>query len=496
MLEIPARILYLRAVTPAPILLTRRIACVAFLFYSCALSRCLSQARPTRRTKHRHRLLRKPQSKLRTTREKQEVKTYTLPPEKYEKAVAYSRAGYRLHFIAVAYTLLLLLIILKLRIAPRFRDLAERISRRRLIQVIIFVPLFILLYDLLQFPLDVYGHSLSRQYEMSIQGWGGWAWDWTKSELIKIVILTVALYFFYGVVRRSPRRWWLYSGFAVFPLIVFFVFLAPLVIAPLFNRFEPLENNHPALVTEIEKLMAHGGLAIPRERMFEMKASEKVRALNAYVTGIGASKRVVVWDTTIQNMTAPQTLFVVGHEMGHYVLGHIPKGIAFTGAFMMLILYFVYVAVNWALERWQRRWGLVIDDWSSHRASSRVIGYRNKHRIVNGLGDWASLPALMLFFSLFVFLAEPVFNTFSRYQEHQADIYGLEVTHGIVPDSAQAAAEAFQVLGEVDLADPHPSAFIKLWLYSHPPLAERLIFAREYDPWTKGQPTEFVSAAQ
>ena len=429
-------------------------------------------------------------------KEKQEVKAYTLPPEKYEKAVAYSRAGYRLHFIAVAYTLLILLIILKLRIAPRFRDLAESVSRRRHIQVIIFVPLFILFYDLLQFPLDVYGHSLSLQYEMSIQGWGSWAWDWTKSELIKIVILTVALYFFYGVVRRSPRRWWLYSGLAVIPIIVFFTFLTPIVIHPLFNKFEPLENNHPALVTEIEKLMSHGGLAIPRERMFEMKASEKVRELNAYVTGIGASKRVVVWDTTIQNMTAPQTLFVVGHEMGHYVLGHIPKSIAFAGAFMMLILYFVYAAVNWALERWQRRWGLVIDDWSSHRANSRVIGYRNKHRVVNGLGDWASLPALMLFFSLFVFLAEPVFNTFSRYQEHQADIYGLEVTHGIVPDSAQAAAEAFQVMGEVDLADPHPSAFIKLWLYSHPPLAERLVFAREYDPWTKEQPTEFVSAAQ
>src|ERR1044071_9293217 len=116
--------------------------------------------------------------------------------------------------------------------------------------------------------------------------------------------------------------------------------------------------------------------------------------------------------------------------------------------------------------------------------------------MVKVLGDGPSLPALMLFFSLFVFLAEPVFNTFSRYQEHQADIYGLEVTHGITPDSAQAAAEAFQVLGEVDLPAPHPSGFINLWLYSRPPLAERSTFAREYDPWTKGQPAEFVSAAQ
>jgi STE24 endopeptidase len=424
--------------------------------------------------------------------EKQDVRAYTLSPERYEKAVAYSRAGYRLYFINVAYSLLLLLMILKLRVAPRFRNLAERTSRRRVIQVVVFAPLFLLLYDALQFPLDAYGHDLAVRYGISIQGWGGWLWDWAKSELIKITVLTVVLYFFYGLIRRSPRRWWLYSGLAAFPLIVFFVFLAPLVIDPLFNKFEPLENNHPALVTEIEKVIAHGGLEIPRERIFEMKASEKVRALNAYVTGFGASKRVVVWDTTIQNMTAPQTLFVVGHEMGHYVLGHIPKGVAFTGLFMMLILYVVHRAVNWTLERWQRRWGLIIDDWSSHR----VIGYRNKHRIVNGLGDWASLPALMFFFSLFFFLAGPLLNTFSRYQEHQSDVYGLEVTHGVMPDSARAAAEAFQILGEVDLADPHPSAFIKFWLYSHPPLAERLAFAREYDPWTKGEPTEFVPAAQ
>lgn len=428
-------------------------------------------------------------------KEKQEVKAYTLPPEKYEKAVAYSRAGYRLHFVSVAYTLVMLFIILKLRIATRFRDLAERVSRRRIIQAIIFAPLLLLLCDLIQLPLDIYGHILGVQYEISIQGWGSWVLDWMKSEVIKIVILTTALYFFYGVVRRSPRRWWLYSGLAVVPLIVFFVFLTPLVIDPLFNKFEPLENNNPALVTGIEKLMSRGGLWIPRERIFEMKASEKVRAVNAYVTGIGASKRVVVWDTTIQNMTEPQTLFVVGHEMGHYVLGHIPKSIAFAGVFMMLIFYFVYRAMNWALERWQRRWGLVIDDWASHRASSRVIGYRDKNRIVNGLGDWASLPALLLFFTLFTFLAEPVFNTVSRYHEHQADVYGLEITHDIVPGSAQAAAEAFQVLGEIDLADPHPNAFIKFWLYDHPPLAERLVFARDYDPWAEGRATEFVSAS-
>jgi len=390
--------------------------------------------------------------------EKREVTSYTLPPEKYEKAVAYSRRQYQLHFIGTAYSLLLLLAILAFRIAPRFRDWAERVSRRRFLQALIFVPLLLLTLGVLQLPLDAYGHSLARQYDISIQGWGSWVWDWTKGQLIALGIMSVLLYFFYGVVRRSPRRWWLYSGLAIFPLTVIFIFLSPLVLDPLFNKFEPLEKNNPALVAEIEKVVRHGGLDIPRERMFEMKASEKVKAVDAYVTGFGSSKRVVVWDTTIANMTQPQTLFVVGHEMGHYVLGHIPKSIAFVGCLILGLLYLVYRSVLWAMARWQKRWSM-----------------RN-------LEDWASLPALMLFFSIFVFLAEPVFNTYSRYQEHQADVYGLDVTNGIVPDSSKVGAEAFQVLGEIDLADPDPSAFIKVWLYSHPPLAERIAFAHEYKP--------------
>jgi Zn-dependent protease with chaperone function len=154
--------------------------------------------------------------------------------------------------------------------------------------------------------------------------------------------------------------------------------------------------------------------------------------------------------------------------MGHYVLGHIPKGIAFAGALIIVVLLLVHFAINRTLARKQRRWAL------------------------RGLDDWASLQALLLFVYLFFFLAEPGFNSFSRYQEHQADVYGLEVIHGIVPDSSGTAAEAFQVLAEVDLADPDPSAFIKVWLYSHPPLAERLTLAQEYDPWSKGQPTMFV----
>lgn len=400
--------------------------------------------------------------------QKQPVKAYTLSPEKYAKAVAYSRATYLLHFLGAAYSLALLLIILSLRLAPLYRDWAERVSRVRFIQAIVFVPLVLFTFQLLKSPLDAYRHHLDVKYEISVQGWGSWAWDWTKGELIELIFASILVYILYGVIRRSPRRWWLYFGLASVPILIFLMFISPVIIEPLFYKYNPLAATQPELAEQIEKEVQHAGLNIPRERMFEMKASEKLNAIDAYVTGFGPSTRIVILDTTIAKMPAPQTLFVVGHEMGHYVLGHIPKGIAFTGGITIVLLLLVYFSINRTLERKQRRWSL------------------------RGVDDWASLPALMLFVYLFFFLAEPATNTFTRYQEHQADVYGLEVIHGLVPDSSETAAEAFQTLGEVDLADPDPNTFIKIWLFSHPPLAERLTFAREYDPWTKGQPPMFV----
>jgi len=105
---------------------------------------------------------------------------------------------------------------------------------------------------------------------------------------------------------------------------------------------------------------------------------------------------------------------------------------------------------------------------------------------IRAADDWASLPVLMALVTFFSFVASPVFSTYSRYQEHQADVYGLEVIHGLVPGSPQVAAQAFQVLGEINLSDPEPGPFIKIWLYDHPPIGERVAFAYQYDPWSKG----------
>jgi STE24 endopeptidase len=401
-------------------------------------------------------------------RQSGQVKTYTLPPEKLAKAIEYARARNVLHFASFAYGVVVLVALLAWRVAPLFRNWAERVSRRRILQAYIFVPLFFLTMDVLSLPPEIYGHHLSLKYEQSIQGWGSWLWDWSKGELLGYSLGGVLIWLLYTIIRRSPKRWWFYFWLAAIPIIIFLMFITPMVIEPMFFKFVPLARKQPALVAEISKVTARGGLDIPASRMFEMEASEKLKSLNAYVTGIGASKRVVVWDTTIQKMTPGEILFVFGHEMGHYVLYHIWIGIGATCLVLLVFLFLGYHAMHWALARWGRRWA------------------------IHGIEDWASLPVLMLAISIFAFISEPLSNSFSRMLEHNADIYGLEVIHGIVPDSSQAAARAFQILGEVSLDDPNPGEFVKIWLYDHPSISDRVRFASQYDPWDKGQPTKYI----
>jgi Zn-dependent protease with chaperone function len=394
--------------------------------------------------------------------------TYTLTPEKREKAIAYSRARYGLHFGSFFWSVTVLLVIIALRLGPRFRDRAEAVSRRRFWQAAVFVPLVFVTQSVLELPAAVYGHRLELLYEQSVQGWGSWLWDQVKGLAVGLVIAIPLVWLLYAILRKSPRRWWLWFWLATLPVLVFLIFVSPVLIDPLFFRFEPLAPKHPELARAIEQVTVRAGEHIPPEKMFAMNASTKYTGVNAYVTGVGASKRVVVWDTTIAKATIPQTLFVFGHEMGHYVLAHIPKGIAFGWA-CLFVLFALAAAVLGRLFRGGReRWG------------------------IRGLADWASLPVLLLFVTVAVELATPVISGFIRRQEHQADVFGLEAIHGLVPDSQRAAAEAFQVLGEENLSDPDPNPFIRFWLYTHPPVGERLRFAAEYDPWSKGEKPTYV----
>ncbi|MGP0071077.1 MAG: M48 family metallopeptidase [Bryobacteraceae bacterium] len=387
---------------------------------------------------------------------------YSLPPDKLQRAIEYAHAGYTLHFASELYAIVILAVIIGSGLGGKFRDWAEAASPRRFIQALVFIPLLLLTNDLLYLPANVYGQHLELKFDQSIQSWPSWLWDWTKTELIEVACAVPLALLLYAVIRRSPRRWWFYFWLATLPIIVTVMYLEPMVIEPLFYRFEPLARTHPELVDRLEKLVARGGLAVPADRMFEMKASEKLNSLNAYVSGFGGSKRVVIWDTTLQKLSTPEILSVFGHEMGHYVLGHIRNSLLWLAVLLLVLLFLGSHLVRWIIGRRGTRWR------------------------IRETADWASLPLLLLIVAIFSFLTEPVVNGYSRWQEQQADIYGLEITHGIVPDASAAAAQSFQVMGEIGFDEPNPNHFIEFWLFSHPSTADRLTFAETYDPWATG----------
>jgi len=217
--------------------------------------------------------------------------------------------------------------------------------------------------------------------------------------------------------------------------------------------------------TELEgrilKLAARAG--IENGRVFEVDKSQDTKTLNAYVIGFGSTNRIVLWDTTIQRMTPDEVVFVMGHEMGHYVLHHIWWSMVYFSALSFVIFYLTYRSANYLLRRYQMKWGFT------------------------QLYNIASLP-LLLFLTTFYSLAfSPLSNYVSRVMEHQADQFGLEITQ-----NNEAAAKAFVVLQLENLSNPRPGALFKFWRCTHPPLGERVEFCNSYCPWKSSEPLKYA----
>ena len=393
---------------------------------------------------------------------------YTLPPEKLAKAIEYSRKRVVLGFVETGWGIVQLVLLLVLGIAAWMRDVAVRRGANRWVQGFTFFFLFLAITSLLGLPLEMYGHHLSVAYGQSVQQWGSWFGDQAKSFGLAWMFGGLLVMLLFWVIKKSPTRWWFWFFIPVMMAVVFGVFVTPIFIDPLFNKFEPLSQSNPGLVDRLEQVVARGGIVIPPERMYLMKASAKYTGLNAYVTGIGASKRVVVWDTSVAKATPEEIQFIFGHEMGHYVLNHIYKGIAFSGVVILVLFWLGYHGMQWLLKRYGAAWR------------------------IPGQYDWAALVVLMLVVSVFSFLSEPIQNGFSRGMEHDADVYGQEAIHGIVGDPQAVAQHSFQVLGEASLDDPNPNKFVEFWTYNHPSVSSRAAFAAAYNPWiADGEPKYF-----
>lgn len=394
---------------------------------------------------------------------------YTLSPEQRAKATAYARARYFLYFVGVALSLAIYFFLWCAGTGALFSAWAGRVSRGLFGQCLVFVPLVAAVVSLIEFPLDYYeGFALEHRFGLSVQSFGSWLGDWGKNLAVTLVFGVIVAWVFYRVIRSSPGRWWFYFWLVSLPLTLALFLIQPVVIDPLFYRFTPLEKTQPALTARIEAMLHRAGLEIPRSRIFEMNASAKTKTLDAYVTGVARSKRVVVFDNTLRKLDEDEILLVLGHETGHYALHHIPKEFALLELIALALSYLGFVVLGSLIGRLGPRTG------------------------VTSLADLAALPLALLVLTALMFSSSPIVNGISRHYEHQADQFGLEVTYGVVSDPNSAEARSLEKLGEEDLADPDPPPFIKFWLFSHPPLDDRIRFAVSYKPWAEGKPMQLL----
>jgi Zn-dependent protease with chaperone function len=393
---------------------------------------------------------------------------YTLPPDKLAKAIALNKIRLTLEIAGSLWGLAVLWLLLATRVAAGLERWAERVVRQRWVQGLIFFAIFFVIVTLAGLPLDAIGNAASRHYGISVQSWAGWLGDEGKALALAVIFGSLILLLFNWMVRIAPRRYWLWCWLISLPIMVFVTFISPVLIEPIFDKFEPLSKTNPALVADLEKVVARTGTNIPPDRMFLMKASEKTNGLNAYVSGLGATKRVVVWDTTAGRVPDDEVMFIFGHESGHYVLHHIVKGLVLTSMVLFFVFWACAAFAGWMARRFGARWGIAGPEG------------------MTALATRTGFVVLIFAVSIAGFLLEPAGNTFSRYLEHQADVYGQEAIHGLVPDPQKTAVAAFNALGEAWLEDPNPNRFIEIWLYDHPSVKNRANFAAHYDPWANG----------
>jgi Zn-dependent protease with chaperone function len=372
-----------------------------------------------------------------------------LIPRVTPAMVRYSYTRYALYFIGVAADLAVLVFLLRSGASARLRDAVERRLSRPAARVALYYLGFSLAYGALLLPLTFYrGWWLEHQYHLSDQSLAAWAWDRTKEAGISYLLTAPLVVAAYWLIRRQPRRWWFSFWLLSIPVSIALVLVAPVVLDPVFHKYEPLRDT--ALRDKILALAAKAG--IEGGRVYQVDMSRETKTVNAYVTGLGSTKRIVLWDTTLQKLRPDEILFIMGHEMAHYVYNHVYWGVGFSIGGSLVLFFLLDQVTRAALARWGAGW--------------RVCE----------LGDVASLPALAAALTLLQFLGTPVMCAVSRTMEAQADRFGLRIT-----GDGHAAARAFVKLSEQNLSLPSPPPFIRFWLGSHPSLSERIDTSLEWD---------------
>lgn len=370
----------------------------------------------------------------------------SVPQEKREKSDAYFVGGYWLilwNYLLVASISILLL---SSRISARLRDLSERLTKSKTLQVACYSIPYLMLVYVLSFPLNLYQHFFrDHQYGLATQTFLAWFREQLIGLGMTIIGGTIFLIVLYAVIRLAPRTWWIWGTIVAVVFSFILLFLAPVFIEPLFNTYKPLTKPE---ISEPILAMARAN-EIPVKQVFEVDASRQTTRVSANVSGILGTTRIALNDNLLKQCTVPEIRAVMAHEMGHYVLNHGAKLLTYLGIFFLIGFVLTRILFDAAASRWGDKWG------------------------VRGIADPAGLPLLVLIFSTLLFLATPILNTMIRVTEREADAFGINTSRE--PDGMAMVALK---LGAYRKLNPTPlEEFI---FYDHPSGRARIRMAMDW----------------
>ncbi|HVO78758.1 MAG TPA: M48 family metallopeptidase [Candidatus Bathyarchaeia archaeon] len=357
-----------------------------------------------------------------------------MPASAKARSDAYFEGGYWLILWDFLLGAVIALLLLNLGWSAWMRDLAERITRWKWLQTFIYWVEYLLLTFVLGFPMAVYeGYFREWKYGLATQTFGPWMWDQTKGLLLGVVLGGIIVVLLFWVVRKLPRTWWIWGAVVSLFFMIFIEMIGPVFVQPIFNKVTRLDD--PKVTQPILKMARANG--IPAHDVWEIDASRQTTRMSANVSGFGKTMRITMNDNLLRRGSLEEIEAVMGHEMGHYVLNHVYKGILFF--LVIIVAFFAYLrwSLDWTLERWGAKWH------------------------IRGITDPAVLPLVVLLGSIFFFVLTPIINTNIRMAEAEADIFGVNASRQ--PDGfAQAAIH----LGEYRKMKPGP---MEEWIFfDHP----------------------------
>jgi STE24 endopeptidase len=370
----------------------------------------------------------------------------TMTSQEKSSSDAYFEGGYWLLLWDFLYTVGIMILFLETKLSAGLRDWVERFVKPRFFRSWLYWILFSICAFVLSFPLTVYESYLrEHSYGLSNLTFGGWFGEQMTALGVSAVLGGLAFTAIVGVIRRAPKSWHIWGALLGIVFLSIGIIIGPVFIAPLFNTYKPLENS--AIKRSILSLARANG--IPATDVYEVNASKQSKRVSANVSGFLGTERITLNDNLLARCSPESILAVMGHEMGHYVLHHIYNIVIFFTIVIVVMFWFLRYGMEWALGRWGERWQ------------------------VREVSDVAALPLAILVLSLLGFLFTPISNSFTRTQEFEADMYGLNAARQ--PDGE---AEADLLLGEYRKMEPGPIE--EMIFFDHPSGRTRIYAAMRW----------------